>query len=123
MPQTLTRMQTTRARKPAAGRACAALATITLLSGHAAAQRAFTWQEIKDRFVASNPTLQAARIGIEESRAQEVTAYLRPNPALTVASDGTQLAPADGAWRPFARSEEHTSELQSHVNLVCRLLL
>src|SRR5438477_7220333 len=26
-----------------------------------------------------------------------------------------------GGWRP--RSEEHTSELQSHVNLVCRLLL
>src|SRR6266571_1090259 len=27
-------------------------------------------------------------------------------------------------WRPArARSEEHTSELQSHVNLVCRLLL
>src|SRR5690242_21023332 len=25
--------------------------------------------------------------------------------------------------RPRARSEEHTSELQSHVNLVCRLLL
>src|SRR5438477_2070366 len=29
-------------------------------------------------------------------------------------------------WTPgarIARSEEHTSELQSHVNLVCRLLL
>src|SRR6266571_9524389 len=26
-------------------------------------------------------------------------------------------------WRRWARSEEHTSELQSHVNLVCRLLL
>src|SRR4051812_49695405 len=25
--------------------------------------------------------------------------------------------------RPPGRSEEHTSELQSHVNLVCRLLL
>src|SRR5690242_21634451 len=25
--------------------------------------------------------------------------------------------------RPVTRSEEHTSELQSHVNLVCRLLL
>src|SRR5690242_21336156 len=25
--------------------------------------------------------------------------------------------------RPWVRSEEHTSELQSHVNLVCRLLL
>src|SRR5690242_21297842 len=28
---------------------------------------------------------------------------------------------ADGSFR--GRSEEHTSELQSHVNLVCRLLL
>src|SRR6266571_401570 len=26
-------------------------------------------------------------------------------------------------FNPAARSEEHTSELQSHVNLVCRLLL
>src|SRR5260370_41387959 len=25
--------------------------------------------------------------------------------------------------RPLCRSEEHTSELQSHLNLVCRLLL
>src|SRR5260370_16144303 len=25
--------------------------------------------------------------------------------------------------RPIVRSEEHTSELQSHLNLVCRLLL
>src|SRR4051812_49672952 len=31
-----------------------------------------------------------------------------------------QLLPQLGA---FGRSEEHTSELQSHVNLVCRLLL
>src|SRR5438477_7006011 len=29
---------------------------------------------------------------------------------------------AKGLFRP-SRSEEHTSELQSHVNLVCRLLL
>src|SRR5260370_26316620 len=29
---------------------------------------------------------------------------------------------ADAYWNPF-RSEEHTSELQSHLNLVCRLLL
>src|SRR5260370_5447225 len=27
------------------------------------------------------------------------------------------------AHRPRGRSEEHTSELQSHLNLVCRLLL
>src|SRR5467141_4468507 len=28
-----------------------------------------------------------------------------------------------GRSRPRLRSEEHTSELQSHLNLVCRLLL
>src|SRR2546430_7301606 len=27
------------------------------------------------------------------------------------------------SWRAFSRSEEHTSELQSQSNLVCRLLL
>src|SRR5260370_28745620 len=30
---------------------------------------------------------------------------------------------ADQVPRPGPRSEEHTSELQSHLNLVCRLLL
>src|SRR6266480_6068447 len=34
---------------------------------------------------------------------------------------GERRRPADVRDRP--RSEEHTSELQSHVNLVCRLLL
>src|ERR1039457_7426257 len=32
------------------------------------------------------------------------------------------LVPSDGEW-VFGRSEEHTSELQSPCNLVCRLLL
>src|SRR5260370_14159789 len=31
--------------------------------------------------------------------------------------------PARGTRRAQTRSEEHTSELQSHLNLVCRLLL
>src|SRR5690242_21535804 len=35
--------------------------------------------------------------------------------------DGHRAGP--GTARPALRSEEHTSELQSHVNLVCRLLL
>src|SRR5438477_3579586 len=35
-----------------------------------------------------------------------------------------RAARAARGWRaPTTRSEEHTSELQSHVNLVCRLLL
>src|SRR5205823_9284146 len=35
---------------------------------------------------------------------------------------GTELVPP-GAQQPIARSEEHTSELQSLAYLVCRLLL
>src|SRR5260370_39372734 len=37
-------------------------------------------------------------------------------------SGGAGAAVASGMCR-LARSEEHTSELQSHLNLVCRLLL
>src|SRR5256885_12032640 len=36
---------------------------------------------------------------------------------------GDGLRHADGGGRRAARSEEHTSELQSPCNLVCRLLL
>src|SRR5579864_9601848 len=34
-----------------------------------------------------------------------------------------RLQRAEPPWPCWSRSEEHTSELQSHVNLVCRLLL
>src|SRR5690606_42142478 len=37
--------------------------------------------------------------------------------------DGVSPAPADDGASPAPRSEEHTSELQSRENLVCRLLL
>src|SRR5260370_24349876 len=36
---------------------------------------------------------------------------------------GGHLGPRDSRGRDTPRSEEHTSELQSHLNLVCRLLL
>src|SRR5256885_3119439 len=35
----------------------------------------------------------------------------------------TMSIPASSTRRPLGRSEEHTSELQSPCNLVCRLLL
>jgi cobalt-zinc-cadmium efflux system outer membrane protein len=72
-------------------------------------QKVFTWQEIRERFETTNPTLQAGEIGIRESRAQEITAYLRPNPDITGTIDqinpfSTQPAPSGGgnAYRPFA---------------------
>src|SRR5260370_19334244 len=36
---------------------------------------------------------------------------------------GSPTLPLTAAVRQLRRSEEHTSELQSHLNLVCRLLL
>ena len=73
------------------------------------AQSAFNWQQIKDKFEAANPTLKAARLNIDESRAAEITAYLRPNPDLTGTFDQinpftTQLPPSGGAsiYSPFA---------------------
>src|SRR5260370_37572425 len=41
-------------------------------------------------------------------------------------TSSSQTASTTGCWnttRRRGRSEEHTSELQSHLNLVCRLLL
>ena len=57
------------------------------------AQTTFTWQQIKDKFEAANPTLKAAQLNIDESRAAEITAYLRPNPDFALSTDGTQTLP------------------------------
>lgn len=66
------------------------------------AQKALTWQEIREKFEAVNPSLRAGQIGVDESRAQEVTAYLRPNPNLAISADGLQLTPYQGVWRPLS---------------------
>jgi outer membrane protein, heavy metal efflux system len=65
-------------------------------------QQAFTWQQIKERFEAANPTLKAAQLSINESRAAEITAYLRPNPELGFTVDGFQPGPNNGLWRPLS---------------------
>jgi len=66
------------------------------------AQKALTWQEVRDKFEAANPTLRAGQIGIDESRAQEITANLRPNPNLAILAD--QIDPFNGgpSHGPFA---------------------
>lgn len=52
---------------------------------------ALSWQQVQDRFIASNPTLKAGVIGIGESRAQEITAHLRPNPTFGAQLDQLTL--------------------------------
>jgi cobalt-zinc-cadmium efflux system outer membrane protein len=76
------------------------------------AQTAFDWQQIKDKFEAANPTLKAAKLNIDESRAAEITAYLRPNPDFSLGFDQinpfTKQPPPNGgpdAYRPFAYTE------------------
>jgi cobalt-zinc-cadmium efflux system outer membrane protein len=56
-----------------------------------ASPKALTWLEVQDRFKAANPTLKAGAIGIGESRAQEITAHLRPNPSLYAGLDQATL--------------------------------
>jgi outer membrane protein, heavy metal efflux system len=68
--------------------------------------RVWTWQEIKDRLELDNPTLLADKLNIDESKAEEITAFLRPNPSFNLTVDGTQIAPHDGVWRPFAGTFE-----------------
>ncbi len=75
------------------------LAAVSAQSGWA--QKALTWQEVRDKFESANPRLRAGQMGIDESRAQEITAFLRPNPNFTLSTDGTQIAPFKGVWKPF----------------------
>src|SRR5260370_32968514 len=72
------------------------------LATAAFAPKPLTWEQAKREFEASNPTLRAAQIGIQESRAQEVTAFLRPNPEFSLSADGAQITPNQGVWRPLS---------------------
>ena len=82
--------------------ACKAAFTVGLAQTTIFSQTAFTWPQIKERFEAANPTLKAAQLNIDESRATQITAYLRPNPDLTLTADGFQVSPNEGVWRPFS---------------------
>src|SRR5579864_6753126 len=87
-------------------RVCLAAMLAAGLTSSAAAQMALTWDEVRARFEANNPTLLADKVSIDESKAQEITAYLRPNPQLTLTVDGTQIAPYKGVWAPFRGTYE-----------------
>lgn len=72
----------------------------------ARAQEAWTWERVKARFEANNPTLSAGHLTVEEARANEVTASLRPNPQLGIVLDQfpvfnpSMLSPNSAQWTP-----------------------
>jgi cobalt-zinc-cadmium efflux system outer membrane protein len=84
---------------------------VFLLSSVATAQTSppWTWENVRERFEQNNPTLLADKVSVDESKAQEITAFLRPNPTFSLTADGTQIAPERGVWRPFAGTFESPS--------------
>jgi cobalt-zinc-cadmium efflux system outer membrane protein len=98
-----------------------------LLTGAATGQTPLTWDQVRQRFERQNPTLLAGEINVDESRAQEITAYLRPNPEFSASTDGTQIAPSAGSpWTPlvgntqvanlsYLHEREHKRELRLEV--------
>ena len=79
------------------------------LSAAAQAPSPMTWEQVRQRFQQNNPTLLAGELNIDESKAQEITAYLRPNPDFTQSSDGTQIRPNNGVWQPFTGTQFTTA--------------
>jgi len=69
------------------------------------AQQGLTWEQVKTKFEASNPELKADALSVDEMKAAEITAFLRPNPQFTAATDGTQIAPDQGHWTPLAGTQ------------------
>ncbi|PYX42822.1 MAG: TolC family protein, partial [Acidobacteria bacterium] len=82
---------------------------VLLRPGAEAQVKSLTWEQVRERFETSNPTLIAGRLNVDESKAQEITAFLRPNPTFTVSADGTQIVPHKGVWQPLAGTFETPS--------------
>jgi outer membrane protein, heavy metal efflux system len=69
------------------------------------AQQSLTWEQVKAKFEAANPTLRADALSVDEMKAAETTAHLRPNPQITAATDGTQIARHNGVWQPLSGNQ------------------
>ena len=107
-------------------RASRAIAFVWVLFGwmpFAGAQQGLTWDQVRTKFEAANPTLKADALNVDEMKAEEITAFLRPNPQFSVTQDGTQVAPHNGIWTPvrgtyvvptlsYLHEREHKRELR-----------
>jgi cobalt-zinc-cadmium efflux system outer membrane protein len=86
-------------------------------------QSGLTWEQVKAKFEAANPVLKSDQSNVDEMKAEEITAYLRPNPQFTMTADGTQIAPKNDTWQPlrgtylipnfsYLHEREHKRELR-----------
>jgi cobalt-zinc-cadmium efflux system outer membrane protein len=67
----------------------AAVALLLLVPTLLAAQQSLTWDQVKAKFEAANPALRADALGVDEMKAAEITAFLRPNPTASFLMDQT----------------------------------
>ena len=73
------------------------------------APNALNWEQLKAKFEANNPELKADSLGVDEARALEITAHLRPNPQLAASVDGVQISPRHGIWQPLNGVQENAN--------------
>jgi cobalt-zinc-cadmium efflux system outer membrane protein len=91
-------------------RAKAVIVLLFLAAPFSLAQQSLTWEQVKARFEAANPALKADALSLDEMKAAEVTAFLRPNPQVGLSSDGLQIAPHTVAgmgthWLPLTGTQ------------------
>jgi cobalt-zinc-cadmium efflux system outer membrane protein len=100
-----------------------ARAAFFLLASALLPAQGLTWDQVKAKFEAANPVLKADAANVDEMKAEEITAFLRPNPQVTLLADGTQIAPHAGTWTPtrgtyeqpnfsYLHEREHKRELR-----------
>ena len=83
------------------------LLLVWVFANHAQAQTPLTWEQIRDKFKQTNPTLLSDAVNIDEARAEEITDYLRPNPNLAFFTDQfTVFKTPNTPYRPFAGVDE-----------------
>ncbi len=70
---------------------CCTLVLLSSVGAVAQAPSPMTWDQVRQRFEQNNPTLLADQFNIDESKAMEITAFLRPNPSLSLTADQWQL--------------------------------
>ena len=84
---------------------CCTLVLLTSVRAVAQGPSPMTWDQVRRLFERNNPTLLADKLAIDESKSQEITAFLRPNPQIGLSSDGLQIAPHKGHWLPLTGSQ------------------
>lgn len=79
---------------------CATVLQLTSIS--LSAQTDLTWEQVKVKFETENPTLKGDAINVQEMKANEITANLRPNPSASLTADQLYPFTKDPYYRPFA---------------------